>query len=254
MASLTTVARRITNLIAHGAYIPNDYYVLEERKLVYISIPKVACTSIKTALMGGGADAQSRGAYMRIHSDAERFRQSCLRRSQSAYYKFAFVRNPFDRLVSCYEDKVRTPVQHHGHYFFDTGYNRTVIRTLFGRSFRPDMSFREFLELVNRIPDILADAHFRSQYSMLYKRRRRIPDFVGKFENLNEDWMSLADRFGLPHLTQKNPTRRKDLGCYFSTPELVELAFARYRRDFEHFEYMDNYMELKRCTMTGQKK
>ena len=50
------------------------------------------------------------------------------------------------------------------------------------------MSFTTFVSLVGRIPDCLADGHFKSQYAWLYRLGKRIPDYVGKLEELPESW------------------------------------------------------------------
>ena len=244
MSLLQTIVTRAKNIVLYGSYIPTDYYILEAANAVYISIPKVACTSIKIATMGSNVPIDSKNNYMDIHSLAERYHTFSLTSAQKKYYTFAFVRSPFDRLVSCFEDKVRRPVQHHGRYFFDSAYNDILLKRFIKVNFSPDMSFDEFIKSVAKIPDFLSDGHFRSQYSMLYSGGHPIPDYIGKFEDLPESWLPVAKQCGFPELDQKNQSERESLSRYFGTVELLKLVRKRYMKDIKLFGYEDQYTEL----------
>src|SRR2546425_9629170 len=86
-----------------------DAIFLESFRAVYVETPKVACTSIKTALaetFGISLDATGGDPHCVEWPTAERSS------SQSGpffpgLFTFAFVRNPCDRLVSWYRDKIR---------------------------------------------------------------------------------------------------------------------------------------------------
>lgn len=245
---LNTLLNRAINILVHGYYIPVDYYVVDEKKLVYISIPKVACTSIKNAILTTPDPMSQHSDAMDIHHRAERFHRFRLTAEQQKYFKFAFVRSPFDRLVSCYEDKVRRPVQHTGRYYFATRYNTVLLQRLFGGQFHPNMTFGEFVKLVHRIPDRFADGHFRSQYSMLFKNGRPLADFVGKFESLDSDWDRLTATFGFPSLSKRNATARQSWREYYKSPELVELVADRFKDDIREFGYDSDYADLLRAS------
>jgi hypothetical protein len=235
---LKTIFQRTRNLFLYGHYIPVDYFIFDGRRLVYISVPKVACTSIKIALMGDishAGDEYSR--YMRVHHDVSAVQQPRIPRRARGYFKFAFVRNPFDRLVSFYEDKVLRPTQHDGRYYFDSSYNNILIKNIFGTAFSLDMDFTEFVRLVARVPDWLADAHFKSQHAILYRRGRQIPDFIGRFENIESDWEKHLRKYGLPPMERKNPTAARDWRTYYTDKSVVELVAARYRDDLRCFGY-----------------
>ena len=104
------------------------------------------------------------------------------------YFRFAFVRNPWDRLVSCYSNK-----------FSDMGKGLGGPRQR-AEEFSPDMSFAEFVEAVHATPDEEANPHFRSQHAVVCDPQGRVmADFVGRFENLRglgprrrQDWGSGA--------------------------------------------------------------
>ena len=248
MPNASTIALRLKHLVRHGSYVPRGYYVFDDLELVYIPVYKVATTSIKTVLIRREQQSDAAGEYpqyMEIHHEGP-FGRHSLTHTQRRYFKFAFVRDPFDRLVSCYEDRVRKSVDSPtARYYFDTDYNQILIRRLFGDSFRADMSFADFVTLVARIPDVLADEQFKSQYTSLHRFGRLIPDFVGRFESLTDDWRTIADRFGLRALEHQNPSDREVGATYFGTPEIVDIAAKRYWKDIHSFGYQGAYRELR---------
>ena len=103
------------------------------------------------------------------------------------YFKFAFVRNPWDRLVSCYMSKL---------VIAGPGFN---MRPYGDVTLRRDMTFKEFAEAVCRIRDEESDPHFRSQHIVICDDgpgKGILADFVGRFENLEEDFGIVAKRLG----------------------------------------------------------
>lgn len=216
------------NLTHYGYGGPRRFYIFEDRKLAYISTAKVACTSIKTAMM------QPYDIHKNVHNAWPDIYLGHLKDEHQDFFKFSFVRNPFDRLVSGYRDKIITKPQQQREYF---------------RKIPTDISFSEFVAEVVRCPDCLIDGHFQSQFAKLYHRGELQVDFLGKFENLAEDWLTIAKRFNfdpqLPH-KMKSSNRRgvyKDYRDYY-TEELVHLVYNRFRADVEAFGYQQSYEEL----------
>jgi hypothetical protein len=163
-----------------------------------------------------------------------------LNRIKTSSTRFSFVRNPFDRLVSCYRGKIifartpktRTPLYHD--YFFALPVN---------------ISFADFAQRVSRIPDALADSHFKSQYALLYSGEELQVDYVGKFEQLDRDWQPIAEKYQLdPLLSHANVSKNKP-GCQsdyrlYYTEALVKLVYERYRKDVHLFGYEEEYKQL----------
>jgi hypothetical protein len=103
---------------------------------------------------------------------------------------------------------------------------------------RPGMPFEEFTELVCELSDDQTDKHLKSQCHFLVRDGRVVPPFVGRVEQMSEDWNGLMERLGLDfpmlHLnrTQHDPTR-----VYFKQARLRNLVGDRYREDVERFGY-----------------
>lgn len=131
----------------------------------------------------------------------------------SRYYSFAFVRNPFDLVVSEYE-YIRNKRVHPHH---------KKVRCMSG--------FSEYLLWKS-------DNYARPQLMWIADDDDNIlVDFVGRFESYSEDANSILKRFGydcmVPH---KNATKRKDYRVYYNDND-VDLVCSMYRRDIEAFGY-----------------
>jgi hypothetical protein len=101
------------------------------------------------------------------------------------------------------------------------------------------MSFPEFAEAVCRIPDERSDPDFRSQHVVACgkgRQKRLLADFVGRFENLEEDFVHVAERIGvgleLPHLLSTAGGRSYQ---DFYDRKLASMGGERYRLDAEIF-------------------
>ncbi|MBN1149484.1 MAG: sulfotransferase family 2 domain-containing protein [Anaerolineales bacterium] len=204
------------------------FYVYDDRKLVYIETPKAGCTSIKATIgryYGIKQGDNQAGEPSRWHEERGK-----LPAHLSGYYKFSFVRNPYSRLVSCYVDKLYR-WRRLDDVFAASSFCHLPTRT----------SFPGFVRAIARIPDYWANPHFKSQYSILYRRGRPLTDWVGHLESIDRDWGELAARFDLIravefHKSSHNLGPFDDYRSYY-TPELARLVRQRYRRDFEVFGY-----------------
>ena len=231
---------RLPRLLRYGDIDPANYLVFEDRQLAYLVNSKVACTSIRLTI--GKAYGLHVTKPLLIHDDSLwTIQKGRLRGKASDFHSFTFVRDPFERLVSCYRDRVlyNGPKEFALQPFF-SDYLYTI---------PPNISFEEFVRIIARIPDRLADRHFKSQTHSLYARGRRQVDFIGRFENLGSDWKIIADRFGfdvtLPVANRSGLTSPgADYRNYY-TPELVEMVYQRYKRDVELLGYADAYRSLQ---------
>ena len=232
----------------------SKYIVSDKYRFVYFVAPKVACSSIKFALLPLFEDLDpaeyrvrqgNENSAIKIHelfadSDYQVRKRQFLKRLDGGgydnYFKFAFVRNPWDRLVSCWNHKLseesspglKSPA-------------RLAERVYSG------MPFPEFVEVVADTPDSGANLHFKSQSSMIYgnsngeDRGPPLADFVGRFENLQADFSAVVERIGaegklrLGHLMRRNTESRPYTDFY--DDRLRDLVYERYREDIEKFNY-----------------
>ena len=132
----------------------------------------------------------------------------------STYFKFAFVRNPWDRTVSEYR-----------RWGLEKG-----------------LSFQQFVrgQWEESEPTRVADrnVHAAPQADFLYDEQRQIGvDFVGQFERLEADWASVCARIGKRiQLPTANATSHDHYSAYYDD-ETMELIARRYRTDIDAFGY-----------------
>ncbi len=138
-------------------------------------------------------------------------------------FKFAFVRNPWDLQVSSYHHVKRE---------------------------RPHLlkninSFEDFLKFKleeDRPYHYILDASKEPQwFSLIDLSGNCLMDFVGRFENLEQDFQKVLSMLGinkkitLPH-KRKSQTREKDYRRYYNERS-YELIEKHFKEDIEHFGY-----------------
>ena len=142
------------------------------------------------------------------------------------YFKFCFVRNPWDKLVSFYCDKLNINNPSHRDFLKYNG-------------FKVGISFEELVYAIRDIQDREAERHFKSQYTFVTDQRNNlVVDFVGRFENLEEDFNKICKIAGLPPIAL--PHRYKSVHDHYSTyytDETRRVVAERYKKDIEMFGY-----------------
>jgi len=132
-----------------------------------------------------------------------------------AYFKFAFVRNPFDRFVSYCAFMLRD-----GDVFQQ----------------RPQDVMRHFLFVEPPVDHVL----FQPQASLLLAEDGvgLLTDAVGRVEDMQGSYDTICARIGIASrpLERVNDSRREDYRRYYDQ-DLIDGVAARYARDLEVFGY-----------------
>jgi Sulfotransferase family len=182
-----------------------------KKKYIWFRVAKVATRSLLAYFSEYGECLIKEGFHSPIDlSDADDF------------YKFAFTRNPYDRLVSCWLDKVCNKNK----------FNLNPIAyQIYKRSFSAFVKFHIAKKNLN-----FSNAHFRRQSVLLPEKGL---DFIGHIETLEQDFNHVIDVLKLSkhELLKKNETQnRKDWRFYY-TPSIKRLVADLYSDDFERFGY-----------------
>jgi hypothetical protein len=209
--------------------------LLQNQNAIYFYVPKVACSTLKKIC----ADALG----LNVHGDVAEavhdvefpyVKKYKVRSQFKSFYKFAFVRNPWDRLVSCYRDKVCDQADH----VYEKHENRFIEYMKSIGAYRPGMTFEDFVNVIVDVPDNRAEGHFRSQASLLTDRYGLLPfEKIGRFETLAEDFEAIAKQIrltgALPHLRGSGG---KDYRDYYSS-KMRDMVRKRYEQDIALFSY-----------------
>ena len=199
-----------------------DAIILPQAKLLYIPITKVANRSIKAAL----ADHAGLPYNDPHEADWQKVPLTAVPH-HTDHLRFTFIRNPLDRLLSCYAQKI---------VLYARQLQLPILFWQYGNLFTADMSFADFVRAVASIPDPQADRHFLSQHHFIYHDGACLVDFIGRFEQLPHDWNHLRQKVGLGKLAHYNPSSHQPYDQIY-TPELARLAANRYQKDIELLGY-----------------
>jgi len=130
----------------------------------------------------------------------------------ASLFKFAFVRNPWDRLVSRQAHLLRS-TDRRRHSFVSRMEN-----------------FEEFIKWE------IERGAFQSCY-VTDEKGIRIVDFIGYYEMLNEDFAKVCAQLKIQaELPHANISQHKDYRTYY-TPKTRDLVAAEFKRDIEMFGY-----------------
>jgi hypothetical protein len=234
------------------------YIISDELEFVYFVVQKVACSSIKTALLPlfdidttGYEITREDGTpdILNVHKlfgradyqlNKNQFIRGMDRGKYEEYFKFAFVRNPWDRLVSCYSEKIMDVKETN---WGEPAFNQVPSEK--GSKLCKGMPFADFVETIYEIPDEEANVHFVSQHEIICGPGKDMPimaDFIGRFENLAADFAVVAERIGgaqklqLPHKL-RSTSRKSRPYTEFYDDRLKNLVYERYKEDIEIFNY-----------------
>jgi chondroitin 4-sulfotransferase 11 len=200
-------------------------------KAVFVHVPKVAGSSITAVMrsidpnltLSGLASPGVANVTQEIwlhHLPARHLIEMIDPECWSNYFKFAFVRNPYDLLVSYYfyqRRRVRESAEFRGRY------------PHIARMLARDCTFADWLPVC---PDIKPQACF-----ICDSKGNIAVDFVGRYESLSEDFAAVASRLGLnaplPHL------RRSEHGPWadYYTADQRALVRRRFEQDFDLLGY-----------------
>ena len=216
---------------------PHHFIRMKRHNLLYGRVPKAANSSIKAALCRllsemppkGTKTTSDRFWQHETNQETELITLRRARRYRLNHFSFSFVRNPFDRLVAAYNNKVIE--------------NEEPPLPMLNMGITRGMSFEAFLDVLIETPFKNYDVHILPQKQLLCIGDQLIPKFVGRVEQINEDWAELRNillRSGIDvmeSLPQKNARRsdRSGLQNYFNSDILIGKAMQIYGDDVHLF-------------------
>lgn len=201
-------------------------------RCILIHIPRTAGSSIERWIHGSDWWDHSPSTKHLLASQAKQLYHECW----DDYFKFAFVRNPWDRMVSC--------LHHSLHFRLDAGNDSTRYardrrqgielsgyKKLFGYPVTVEHDHRFFDR-----SDLIRDEH---KANCVYQNIIDEPiDFIGCFETLAADVEYLRKRLGIkrPFRFHQQKSRRKAYQHYFDERSREEIG-QLYAEDIEAFGY-----------------
>ncbi len=191
--------------------------ISHRHRCIFVKVPKTAGTSVARAL--------SLRHVGKPHRDIVQIREAVADNPACAaypgcfdeYFKFGFVRNPWDRVVSLFLRKER------------------------GRELAP-AGWDEFIGWIENASDTcIHPTPHRNQIDWFLDEHGEIAvDFIGRFENLEADFAKICGRLGiptpkLPH-EKRNAPGRKHYTEYYS-PAQRDTIGEKFSVDIQQFGY-----------------
>lgn len=184
-----------------------------DNNFIFVAVAKTACTSIHRSF-GVLIDPPPPIYHMHLKDIISNNPDT------KHYFKFGFVRNPYDRLVSAYHDFKNSK----GHQSWSFPIQRYATFKDFAMNLH-DSPCRDFI-------------HLQPQYDFLEYENKIGVDFVGKFESLQDDFKVAQDLIGVEakRLDKHRTSYHNNYESYYDL-ETRHAVYTLYQKDFEAFGY-----------------
>lgn len=232
--------------------------ISHKHKCIFVHIPKAAGTSIERAFMDdlnldmdnrhslllGASTNKSLGPRRVSHLLAKEYVEHHYISQElfDDYFKFAFVRNPFTRLYSTYKF-----LKFSDYLDFDTFIQKKLISLLKSKEF---------------------GFFLAPQTNYIYTNKYCEVDFVGKFENLKNDFQVIKEELNLSNLVLKHYNKTIQTTNFLNKFKILfksirdssslsdinyrnseykldstskDIIYSIYERDFDNFDYNKDF-------------
>ena len=225
-------------------------WVLVDHRCVCVPVPKVGTTRIKLTLhlLDGNQEPERPGDLHDLGHPLASFDDAQIIEMLTSpdWFRFCFVRNPYDRLLSAYKTQVGNTWNQQYKWLKDD------IKKHFGYPSSDDAeilaAFGDFVRYLQAAEDrVRRDGHFNVQARVL------VPDlisydFIGRVETFQRDFEHVLQRLDAPPEIRataaavKNATHKVHPAIAFDR-ELADIAYGLYEEDFTKFSYeRDSWM------------
>lgn len=195
-------------------------------KCIFVHIPKTGGTSIEYVFDKLALRRMVKYKHYTLRN-YERLNQQI-----DQYYKFSFVRNPWDMTVSMYNYLWKTERPWPKKW-------RRNNNNFSKLSFEEWVTHSSFLAPTIRTLDVNARHNGQDgDFSSWLTSEKYTLDFIGKFENLQGDFNKICDKIGMPQqqLPHVNKSRGKHYTEYYND-ETRQIVAEKYAKDIEYFGY-----------------
>ena len=199
-----------------GKNLMTPLVVSKKYKILYLHLAKTGGSSIVKLLKNNGMDdlvlSNKKGIY---EEKVEYFKD--VAQHWDEYYKFTFVRNKFDLLISLYNYNI----QLNGTY-----------------SLPNHVTFEQFIKEYVGVTASLY-THWIDQYYLTHTNDECMFDFIGRFENYSNDLNKVCQKIGI-----QNTQERVNVGNYdrnrkdqYYTEELKQIVKDRFPQEAQYFNW-----------------
>jgi chondroitin 4-sulfotransferase 11 len=202
----------------------------DDLRLIFFRAPKTASTSFIRAIklagynlkLLGDRDLKHKLHLTNLHHVPSRFLKEIIEPDKfKKYYKVAFSRNPWDRMVSMYR--------------MSCGYKRSSV-------YDSKKKARTFKKWVNDFepqdPNLPQLGHPSHKHMMPVSAFAEGADYIGRLENAQEGWNIICEKLGIPktEFPHVNRSQHKHYTAYYDDAS-AEIVYDKYQQDIKCFNY-----------------
>jgi chondroitin 4-sulfotransferase 11 len=198
-------------------------------KFVFIGVPKTGSTSVRNSLSkyGDVFSITDTSSPVYVHAKSKELKKYFIQNKWNwdEYFKFAFVRNPWDSIVSQYFYKINFVNREK----LNAPYNKEfMIRCKLLKNKCNNFNSAVKLNLLT----------FDNQINWIIDKKECIIDYIGRFETLEEDFKNICEKINLPEtrLKHENETEHKHYSEYYDK-ESIEIIKKKFKLDIKIFNY-----------------
>lgn len=233
-----------------GGFAPNAHIdVLPEQRIIYVCVPKNASSRIKmtlSSLLGRNLTLEWQAHKRKLSGlkSPKRVGLTVFHRLATApdVLRFAFVRNPYARLVSCWLNKfcevplILTKPSVNSYLAWRQKNDLSL-----PEGHTSTLSFGEFINFVTMTAHDRVDAHWYLQSGLLDMPGIDL-NLIGKVESFDQDFMRVLDHVQANNALRADAIKPINVSNHvdwrdFYTNGLANRVYKAYELDFDRFQY-----------------
>ena len=192
--------------------------ISDKHKLIFIHIPKNAGTAITNTL-----------EMTDIGHHGWQYYKSRYPQKWDSYTKISVVRNPWDRVVSCYEYAKME----------ESYWHATKGKARAGKHLDYDLlkdsSFENCLDILKNTPQKLRHQGWANQSNYIYNGNKLMVDYVLDVNEIDSKLSEILNqKINIPKINVSNQNNYKD---YYTNKEMTNIVLDRYKTDLLNFNY-----------------
>ena len=213
----------------HNKNTLGAFYFNKAYNIAYKRIPKSACTTLENWLAQHHDNYINKPGY-RVHSKEARDNyfdkvsadQSVL---PTDCFTFSFVRDPYRRFLSFYNDKILTdkPEQH-------------IFDNLQEFGIYPNVDIEECAQRLSEVDDMsLLNPHVAPQHLFIFSGKKQIVDYIGRLESFSDHAKYVQSHIGSTiDFKDRNVSTKKSASLNDKCKSLIAESYAK---DFTLLDY-----------------
>ena len=205
------------------------YFICHKLQAAYLQMPKAACSSIQAFILSiekpqlyAELKSSLSESAAPLHHSPDNFETGA---APDGYFRFTFVRHPFDRIVSFYRNQI-APVQRG-----DEGDSTRLSAEAAASGFELHMAFPDFLDQIIEDGKARENIHVRPQSDLIFNRQGLTVDYIGKVEEMHRHLPILDRALGGPGITLGN-LNRSGAKTWHSNPAFTRAVVDRLRERY----------------------